>query len=57
VFIAMSLCAVVSLAFMAVVVVFQMLGGAYALSPALAVWLPLMVFVPVAVEMGASMAK
>jgi lipopolysaccharide export system permease protein len=57
VFIAMSLCAVVSLAFMAVVVVFQMLGGGYALSPALAVWVPLMLFVPVAVEMGASMAK
>lgn len=57
VFIAMSLCAAVSLAFMAVVTVFQMLGGVYAISPALAVWTPLIVFVPIAVEMGVSMTK
>jgi len=57
VFIAMSLCAVVSSAFMAVVVLFQMLGSAYILSPALAVWMPLILFVPIAVEMGVSMNK
>ena len=59
VFIAMSLCAVVTLAFMVVVFALQYMGGNYmlGLSPALAVWLPLMVFVPVAVEMSVSMAK
>ncbi len=57
VFVAMSLCAVISVAFMAVVVLFQMLGSAYLLSPALAVWAPLILFVPVAVEMGVSMAQ
>lgn len=57
VFIAMSLCAVVSVAFMGVVVLFQMLGSAYLLSPALAVWMPLILFVPIAVEMGVSMNR
>ena len=57
VFIAMGLCAAVSLAFMVVLVTFQYLGGMYAMNPALAVWLPLVIFVPVAAEMSVSMAK
>jgi lipopolysaccharide export system permease protein len=57
VFVAMALCAVVTLAFLLVVIVFQKLGGVYALgmSPALGVWLPLMIFAPLAVEMAISM--
>jgi len=59
VFVAMALCSVVSLAFMLVVIVFQKLGGIYALglSPALGVWLPLILFAPLAVEMAASMSE
>jgi lipopolysaccharide export system permease protein len=57
VFLAMGLCAAVTLAFMVVVVGFQYLGGAYALNPALAVWLPLMLFIPVAVEMSVPLTK
>jgi lipopolysaccharide export LptBFGC system permease protein LptF len=33
------------------------LGSIYAISPALAVWVPLMVFVPAAVEMARSITK
>jgi len=57
VFLAMALCAVVTMAFLLVVIVCQKLGGVYALglSPALGVWLPLMIFAPVAVELAISM--
>jgi len=57
VFVAMALCAVVTLAFLLVVIVFQKLGGAYVLgmSPALGVWIPLMIFAPLAVELAISM--
>ncbi len=57
VFFALSLCALVSAAFMGTVILFQMLGSSYLLSPALAVWMPLIVFVPIAVEMGVSMNR
>jgi len=59
VFIAMSLCAAVTAAFMLVVVAFQYLGGIYALglNPALAVWVPLMLFAPLAVELAVSMTR
>jgi lipopolysaccharide export system permease protein len=59
VFIAMAMCVAVTSAFMAVVIAAQYLGGIYALglSPALGVWLPLIVFVPVAVEMVVSMSQ
>ncbi len=57
VFVAMALCAVVTLAFLLVVIVFQKLGGMYAfgMSPALGVWIPLMIFAPLAVELAISM--
>ena len=57
VFIAMGLSAAVSFAFMIVVFGFQQLGTIYVISPALAVWLPLMLFVPAAVELAISMTK
>jgi lipopolysaccharide export system permease protein len=59
VFIAMGLSAAVSLAFMFTVIAFQKLGAIYAvgLTPALAVWIPLMIFVPAAAEMARTMAE
>ena len=51
VFIAIGLCAVVVSVFMLVVIGFQHLGSIYSLSPALAAWAPLMIFVPLAVGM------
>jgi lipopolysaccharide export system permease protein len=57
VFIAMSLAAGVTLAFMVFVLALGRLGSIYAISPALAVWMPLMVFVPAAVEMARSINK
>jgi lipopolysaccharide export LptBFGC system permease protein LptF len=43
---------------MLVVMAFHHLGSAsYGISPTLAVWVPLMVFVPLAVEMAWSMNK
>jgi lipopolysaccharide export system permease protein len=57
VFIAMGLSAGVTLAFMVFVLALARLGSIYAISPALAVWVPLMIFVPVAVELAISMTK
>jgi len=52
VFIAIGLAALVVCIFMLVVTGFQYLGSVYSLSPALAAWAPLMIFVPVAVALS-----
>jgi lipopolysaccharide export system permease protein len=58
VFIAVGLCMSVTLAFMLATMGLQELGKAsYLLSPALAAWAPLMIFVPVAVGMAESLQK
>lgn len=57
VFIAIGLAAVVVAVFMLVVIGFQYLGSIYSLSPALAAWAPLMIFVPLAVGLSESMRK
>jgi len=51
VFMAIGLCGLVSTAFMMVVMCFQYLGTVSLMRPALAAWVPLMVFVPVAVAL------
>ncbi|HUY36639.1 MAG TPA: LptF/LptG family permease [Pirellulales bacterium] len=51
VFMAILLCGLVSTAFMMVVMGSQYLGAVALLRPALAAWVPLMVFVPIAVSM------
>ena len=48
VFVAISLCVGIALLFMVVVMGCQYLGSNYLISPSLSVWLPLMVFIPVA---------
>ncbi len=48
VFISIGLCLVVVTVFMLVVIGSQYLGAIYLLDPALAAWLPLMIFVPLA---------
>jgi len=55
VFLAIGLCALVVSLFSLVVIVFQHLGSILAVSPALAAWAPLMIFVPVAVAMAPAM--
>ena len=55
VFLAMGLCGVVVSIFMLVVIGCQHLGSIYSLSPALAAWMPLMLFVPLAVWLAESM--
>lgn len=57
VFAALGLCGALVTGFMVVVMTFQHLGSIHAISPTLAVWLPLMIFVPAAVEMTASMNR
>ena len=58
VFIAMGLCMGVTVAFWIVVIVMQQFGGAsYLVSPALAAWAPLMIFLPVATGMADSLWK
>lgn len=58
VFIAMGLCMGVTVAFWLVVIGMQQLGEAsYLVSPALAAWAPLMIFVPVATGMADSLWK
>jgi lipopolysaccharide export system permease protein len=52
VFRAIGLCLVLVLAFMLVVIACQYLGDAYVVNPALAAWLPLMIFVPFAVGLS-----
>ncbi len=48
IFISIALCVLVTSGFMLVVFGMQYLGAAYLISPALASWLPLMIFVPTA---------
>ncbi|HWC91116.1 MAG TPA: LptF/LptG family permease, partial [Pirellulales bacterium] len=50
-FAAIGLCVVLVVAFMLLVLAFQYAGGSYLLDPALASWMPLMIFVPAAVAM------
>lgn len=57
VFLAMGLGGVVVGAFMLVVIGFQHLGAVYVLSPALAAWAPLMLFVPLAAGLSDAMWK
>ncbi|KKK70019.1 hypothetical protein LCGC14_2928200, partial [marine sediment metagenome] len=58
VFAAIGLCGTIVTVFMLVVMACQQLGAAHYLpSPALAAWLPLMLFVPVAVWMAESMRE
>jgi lipopolysaccharide export system permease protein len=52
VFRAIGLCLVLVLAFMLVVIACNYLGTAYVVNPALAAWLPLMIFVPCAVGLS-----
>jgi lipopolysaccharide export system permease protein len=51
VFVAIGLCGLVATAFTMVVLLSQYLGAVALLRPALAAWLPLMIFVPIAVAM------
>ena len=55
VFVAIGLCMGLVGLFIVVKVACQQLGGAMFISPSLAAWAPLMVFVPAAVGMGATM--
>ncbi len=58
VFIAMAMCMGVTVAFWLAVLGFQQLGEAsYLVSPALSAWMPLIIFVPVAVWMAESLWK
>jgi lipopolysaccharide export system permease protein len=50
-FAAIGLCVILVVAFMLLVLAFQYAGGSYLLDPALASWMPLMIFVPAAVAM------
>jgi lipopolysaccharide export system permease protein len=52
VFVAIGLCMVMVSIFMLVVLGFQHLGSIYLLSPSLAAWAPLMIFVPLAVGLA-----
>jgi lipopolysaccharide export system permease protein len=52
VFVAIGLCVAVVVAFLLVVLIFQYLGSSYLISPSLAAWCPLMIFVPLAVGMS-----
>jgi lipopolysaccharide export system permease protein len=52
VFRAIGLCLCVVLAFQVVVIACQWLGSSYYVNPALAAWLPLLIFVPTAVAMS-----
>ena len=57
VFLAMGMCVGVTVMFMLVVIGFQWLGGESFIRPSLAVWVPLMLFVPLAVGMSESLWK
>ncbi len=52
VFLAIGFCAGLVVVFMLVVIASHHLGGIYSISPALAAWLPLIIFVPIAVGMA-----
>jgi lipopolysaccharide export system permease protein len=49
VFIAMGMCMVLTTAFTAVVIGMQFMGKSSLVGPAIAVWAPLIIFVPIAV--------
>ena len=55
VFVAIGMCMAVTTVFMLVAIACQNLGSAYLLDPALAAWVPLIVFIPVAVWLSESM--
>jgi lipopolysaccharide export system permease protein len=55
VFVAMGLCGLIVTLFMLVVLGFQYLGSSSLMNPTRAAWAPLMIFVPIAVEMAYSM--
>jgi lipopolysaccharide export system permease protein len=57
VFKAIGLCVAVAAAFMIVVIGCQYLGSSYLVSPAKSVWLPLMIFVPLAVAISDSLRE
>jgi lipopolysaccharide export system permease protein len=57
VFVAIGLCGAVVAGFMLVVMAFQYLGSIYSISPALAAWMPLMIFVPLATMMADAMSR
>jgi lipopolysaccharide export system permease protein len=57
IFLSIGMCVVVVSVFMMVVLACQFLGTSYLISPALAAWLPLIIFVPVAVGMFEQMRK
>jgi lipopolysaccharide export system permease protein len=57
VFIAIGLCSAVASVFSLTVVASQHLGRVYVISPALAAWLPLMIFLPMAVAMADPMRR
>jgi lipopolysaccharide export system permease protein len=52
VFVSMSICLLAALSFTIVSLACQSLGGLSLLRPTLAAWIPLLVFVPIAVAMG-----
>jgi lipopolysaccharide export system permease protein len=52
IFVSIGLCVLVTSGFMLIVFGTQHLGSAYLISPALAAWLPLMVFMPLAVVLS-----
>ncbi len=52
VFLAIGLCVALVVAFFLIVLLFQYLGSSYLISPSLAAWCPLMIFVPMAVGMS-----
>jgi len=57
VFVAIGLCGLVVTIFLLVAAASQQLGANYLLSPALAAWIPLLIFVPVAVWMAESIRE
>ena len=57
VFVAMGLCSVLVSTFSLLVIAFEHLGKIYSISPSLAAWAPLMIFVPAAVAMADSMRR
>ncbi|MEE8451093.1 MAG: LptF/LptG family permease [Thermoguttaceae bacterium] len=57
VFVAIGLCGLVVTVFLLVTFASQQLGANYLLSPALAAWMPLLIFVPIAVWMAESIRE
>lgn len=57
IFMAIGLCMVVVTVFMLVTLGMQYLGGIYLISPALAAWLPLVIFAPIAAMMAEPLLK